>query len=335
MKNKMLVLLISCLIISFHCQAQNNSRPKKIKVDGDYIHKETETPFPKEIDEYSRVNVYAFDKKQTDVGVTYENISNKRKTTLSIYLYPAGFGSEDRLRNEYLKCMQSIANVAKHRIHAQQHSVTYSSPGYRIIGFKAWMGDLPDKSSLLIFECGHWFFETRITTSDLDSTQTEKLERRILDFFVPTKLVQKSPLNSKADIYFSKAAFRDSLMLGCVMGSALEKMKWAIANVDSLQRGSGFPGLYLDLHIAGLKGFVNFERDHPGMSRSQPTIDYLNELKSLIDNGFLEEFIMDQFGMIMLLPDNTVLDFSGYEEWKKSNPIKINLNQKYCDIGYK
>jgi hypothetical protein len=335
MRNKLLILIICGLIISISCQSQITARPKKIKVKGDYIHNETKISFPEVFDEFSRIDIYAFDKKQSNVGVSYENITKDGKTTLTIYVYPAGPGSENRLRGEYLRCLQSAATIAKNGIDIHQHSVSYSDSGYRINGFKAEFNYLGGKSLLTLFECGHWFFKIRITTSNMDQSKVDRTETHVLDLFVPSRLVQMSPLNSKADLHFAPAAFRDSLMLGCVMGSTLEKVKWALANVDSLQRESGFPDLYLDMHIASLNAFVNFEKNHPKMTRTQPTIDYLNELKSLIDSGYLDEFLMSQYQMVMIVPENMIFDFQGFEDWKKSNPTRIDLSHMYSVIEYK
>ncbi len=322
------------MIISYSCYSQFSPAPKKLKVKGDYLNIETGTLFPKSIGDYSMIGVYDFDRKQTNVGVTYEKILNQNKTTLSIYIYPAGFGSEDRLRNEYQTCLQSSTTLSVLLSHARQHPVSFINSDYKIIGLKAEIMDLPVKSSLSLYECGKWFFKIRITSDFLDSLQVVNLENKVLEIFVPTNLVQRAPLNPKADIYFAKGAFIDSLMLGSAMGSAFEKINWAMTNIDSLQRASGFPGLYLDLHLASINGFVNFEKDHPNMPETTQTTEYLSELNSIIKSGFLKEFIMDQYGRILIVSENTKFDFVGFEKWRKSNSIKLNLNQKYYIVGF-
>lgn len=146
--------------------------------------------------------------------------------------------------------------------------------------------------------------------------------------------LQISHLNPKADINFAKAAFVDSLMLGSAMGSAFKKLEWVMDNVDSLERASGFPGLYLEMHIASLKEFTEFEKKHPDFSKAKRTEQYLTELNSIIDNGFLEEFIMEQYDMIMIVPDNLEFDFEGFDKWKKENPINIDLNERFYVIWF-
>lgn len=308
---------------------QTPGPPKQLKVKGTFTHSPTTTEFPENIGTYQRQGVYSFDKKKENIGVTYKS----EQTTLSVYLYPAGDGSEGRLRNQYLQALQDIADVAKSGLHATQGYKYFSKDGYKINGFSAVTPDEP-KSQLTLFECGQWFFKIRITTSSLDTTQINVLEREVLNSFNPTRLVKISRLNSKADVYFAKAAFRDSLMLGSAMGSAFKKISWALDNVDSLERAAGFPDLYLGLQVESLKEFVQFEK-RKKWNRQQSTTDYLNELNRIIDAGFLEEFIMEQFDMIMIVPQVVTLDFEGFQKWKQTNPTTINLNQRFYVVSYK
>lgn len=324
------ILILIALTISLSIQAQMS--PKKIKAKADYKHTATGFNFPLAIDQYNRADIYAFDKKKQNVGITYK--TDDLKTTISIYLYPAGAGTEDRLRNEYLKSMQSVANVSDNGVHAEQFAVSYKNGDYKINGFKANIKDADKKSSLSVFECGTWFFKIRISSESLDTTGMIQTEQKILDLYKPTRLVKISHLNPKADINFTKAAFVDSLMLGSAMGSAFKKLEWVMDNFDSLERASGFPGLYLEMHIASLKEFTEFEKKHPDFSKTKRTEQYLTELNSIIDNGFLEEFIMEQFDMVMIIPDNLEFDFDGFDKWKIDNPISINLNERFYVIGF-
>ncbi len=323
MKNKTLILFL--LALSVLSQAQY--KPKRIKSKNDFIQKKTNTVFPLRIDNLLRKNIYAFNRKKTNIGVSYEDIESH--TLASIYIYPANAGTEDRLRIEYLKSLQSIASVSDDGVFATQYYVSYSDSAYKINGFKSEIENNEDYSSLVVYECGSWFFKIRITSEELDSLTCNQLESKLMDFFNPTKLVRISHLNPKTSIYVAEAALVDSVMLGSAMGSAFAKVKWVMDNVDSLERASGFSGLYLDLHIASLKAFVNFEREHPNFSKIESTADYLSELNLIIENDFLEEFILEQYGMIMIVPENLECDFEAYERWKLQNPIKIDLNKMF------
>lgn len=302
---------------------------KQLKVKGTYVHSPTMTEFPENIGTYQRQGVYSYDKKKENIGSTYKS----GQTTLSVYLYPAGDGSEGRLRNQYYQALQDMADVSKRGLHAQQGYKYFRKGGFKINGFSAITPDEP-KSQLTLFECGQWFFKVRITTSSLDTTEINGLEREILNSFDPTRLVKSSRLNSQADIYFAKAAFQDSLMLGSAMGSALKKLSWALDNVDSLERAAGFPDLYLGLHVESLKEFTQFEK-RKKWNRQKSTTDYLNELNQIIDSGFLEEFVMEQFDMIMIVPKEITLDFEGFQKWKEAHPTTIDLNQRFYVVSYK
>jgi len=328
-------IAILTILVFFSIISIGQIKSQKIKAKDSYIHNSTNIRFPLQIENFNRIEINAFDKKKTNIGVTYKNSDLKGETLFTVYLYPAGKANDNRLRNEYINSMQSVANFSKNGINAIQYSVFYKNSGYKINGFKAEINSFDSKSSLSIFECGKWFFKVRITSENLDSLQIINLENKVLEFFNPTKLVKDSPLNPKADISFARTAFSDSTLLGSAMGSAFKKLSWALENVDSLERASGFPGMYLELHIESLKEFVEFEKKHPKISKTKNTENYLNELNKIIESGFLAEFIMEQYGMIMIVPENRTFDYSGFEMWKKENPITIDLIQRFYEIWFR
>ena len=328
MAKKIGTLLIILSVLGQTSYAQTHGQPRQLKVKGTYVHSPTMTEFPENLGGYQRQSVYSFDKKKENISSTYKS----GQTTLSVYLYPAGDGSEGRLRNQYSQAMQDMANVLKSGLHAQQGYKYFKKDGYKINGFTAITPGEP-KSQLTLFECGKWFFKIRITTDQLDTAAINKIEGEFLDFFNPTRLVKDDPLNSKANVYFARAAFKDSLLIGSAMGSAFKKIEWSLENVDSLERASGFPDLYLDMHSESLKEFVKFEKRQK-FSNIQPfTRDYLDDLNEIIDSGFLEEFILDQFNMIMIFSGKK-LDFDSYYKWKEEHPTKINLNERFYVLSY-
>jgi hypothetical protein len=328
MKN---LLIISLFLILEHTSiAQLRSTPKKLKAKGEYIHIFTNTVFPEQIETYKRQDIYSFDKKDSNVGITYENQEINKKTTFSVYIYPAGEGSEGRLRNEYLTSLKSSFEGT----YTSQFAIKNVGKKYICNGFKAILKTESDKfSQLSLFECGVWFIKIHLTTNNLDSTFISNLEKSILDNFNPSKLTELKPLESKAAVYMGKAAFRDSVMLGSVMGSAFKKLDWAIKNVKEEEKASGFPDMYLDMHIEALKELISFNKKTN--TRQNPlTIEYLKEVKSIIDAGFLEEFIMKQYSMVMIIPDNIKFDFEEFEKWKMNKNLMIDLNERYYMLAY-
>ena len=331
---KLTLSILLLLIYNLVAVGQPRTNPKKIKTKGDYIHTPSKTAFPEKLSDYQLKSIYSFDKKDLNIGVTYDAESGNQKTTISIYIYPANDGSEGRLRNEYINSLQSIANHTRNGLNATQYPVRFTGEKYICNGYKA-ETKLQDKefSQLILYECGTWFLKLRITSNQLDTSAISKLEEQIIKMFDPSRLTSIKPLNLKADIYYAKAAFRDSTLLGSTMGSALKKIEWAAENIEEDERASGFPDLYLYMHIASLMEFVKFDKER-NFSRSESTQLYLDELNSIIDSGFIAEFIMEQFGMIMIVPENVIFDFDGFDEWKQSNKITIDLNKRFYLIAY-
>jgi hypothetical protein len=141
-------------------------------------------------------------------------------------------------------------------------------------------------------------------------------------------------LKIKANVYFAKAAFRDSIMLGSAMGSAFKKINWAMENVKENERASGFPDLYIDMHIESIKELLKFQEKYK-YKKTQPTIEYLEELNSIVESGFINEFLMEQYNMLLIVPDDRVLNFKAYEKWKENKKFVIDLNKKYYVVSYK
>ena len=321
-------LIVLFFVLGQICYGQTSRQPKELKVKGSYVHLPTKTKFPENIGVYQRQDIYSFDQKEENIGSTYKS----NQTTLSIYLYPAGDGSEGRLRNEYLQAVQEMQTVSKNDLYFVQKYKCFIKDGYKINGFSAIYTNEPN-SKLTLFECGQWFFKIRITTSSLDTAQISVLEKEVLETFQPTLLVKYFPLNSKASIYFAKAAFRDSLMLKSTMSSAFRKLSWAIENVDTLERAAGFPDLYLGLHTESLLELVKFSNGKD-WGRKKSTLTYLEEINQIIKAGFLAEFVMEQFSMILIVPNATKLDFAGFKNWKRTNQTKINLNERFYVVSY-
>ena len=174
----------------------------------------------------------------------------------------------------------------------------------------------------------------RFTSTELDSVQIVLLEQKIYDQFDPTKLTESNPLNEKVDLYLSKTAFRDSILLGSALGSAYAKINWASENVKDNESVSGFPDLYLNLHVESLKAFMEFQHRF-NYTKTDFTKQYLKELQLISDAGYLAEFVMDQFGMILIIPKDMPLKCDEYEKWKQQNKITIDLNKTFYVISHK
>jgi hypothetical protein len=316
-------------------QTDLRSTPKKIKAKGDYLHSYSMTTFPLQFETFKRQSINSFDRSDKNVGVVYDRKIGDKSSTITIYIYPAGDGYEGRLRSEYITSMQSIANVSDNGFHATQYAVKHKGEKYICNGFKA-ISKSSSKgiNQLTLYECGTWFFKIRLTTNELDSIQITEIENKILEKFDPSRLTALRPLNVKADVYFAKIAFRDSTLLGSAMGSAIKKIEWATENIKEDERASGFPSLYLDMQVEALKEFVKFHNEKKWTIEDEWTSNYLSELNAIIDASFLNEFIMEQFDMIVIVPDNLTVDFEAFQKFKESKKLTIDLNQKFYVASY-
>ena len=336
MKSVRTIAVFIFLIVpfTFVC-GQARMQPKKITAKENYTHSSTKMIFPKTLfGEYQRESIYSFDRKNQNIGVSYGKNQNGVRTMFSLYLYPAGGGYEGRLRQEYQKSMQSVVATTKKGLHATQHAIQHKGEKYICNGFEAiFTTENNDLSQLSIFESGTWFYKIRITSSQTDTTLLSDLKTKILQIYDPTVLTDLTLLDEKVSVYYSKAAFRDSILLGSAMGSALEKIDWIMENVDEKERATGIPDLYLNFHVEGLKAFMEFQHRFD-FGKSDFTKNYLKELQLISDADFLNEFVMEQFGMILIIPENTPAKYDEYLKWKSQNNITIDLSEKFYVLSF-
>ena len=316
---KRLLLLIALTLLLGQLQAQS---PKKIKAKGDYVHSSTNAVFPLQLGDYHREKLYSFDKKKENVGGVYE--SANKQTVLSVYIYPAGNGYDSRIHDEYMDLMQELANIHD-GIHATSNAVSYQTDGFKVNGLKSVFSPTGKNESLTLYECGKWWFKMRITSSDLDTCQMSQLEQAVMDYFVPSNFVKNDPLNDKYDIHVAPAAFCDSLTLCCSLGSIYGELEWIIDNMDSLETLSGFPSLYLEAHMAAVEGFVKAEKDHPELKGGDEIHHQLEQFNKIIENGFLEEYLFDQYFGWLIIPEDMDIDSDAFFEWQLQNPIDVML----------
>lgn len=332
------VSLFLCLILFFSCNytfAQRPGKPKKLKVTGDYSHIVTKTVFPETLEGLKRVEVTAFDKPRHDIGVSYENEERGGKTRLSIFIYPVETATDNSFREQYNLCLQSLAYVASRELKLTQQYACIKKDGYTINGYTAcFNGDRNTRQALELYQCGQWFMELRITSNLLDTGAIAKLNRSVVNQLDPVAIVKAFPLSQKATINIAPAAFSDSLLLGCTIGRTLAKLIWAKDNVDSMEKLSGFPELYLGLYEAEVNGFLHFADTNTTMKVYPEMENILSQLRALRAAGYLDEFIMDSYGLVMIVPSDRKFDSAGYYKWKKEHPIDFKLTSRYYIVEY-
>lgn len=328
MKITTLRILPLFLLISISSFSQLRTSPKKLKYKDVFFHSETKTEFPKNIDEFNLIDAYSFDKKDENIGVTYE----KQNTKINIYLYPDKIGNEGRLRNEFLTVYNVIFN---NDIDVKNLKLlNYKGADYTCNGVRGISKNSNNENSLLtIFECGTWMFKIRITSSELDNKNLIDLETKIINKIDPSRLTGLKLFKLKGSITFTNAAIKDSTMLVSTMAYTFKKFEWLIKNLDEREKYSGFQDLYIDMHKEALKQFVLYEYKHKYSSKEE-TKEYLKNLNKIIDSPFLNEFLMEQYKMILIIPDSVILNFEEYHKWKAEHNFNFELKFNLSEARY-
>lgn len=326
--------IIFFLLLSLNVIGQTPINQKLIKEKGAYIFKPTKTIFPEEVEKYLRVNIYSDNKEYKNVSVEYQNSDSEHSTKINVCIYQAKDGTEGRLRNQYLESLSSIGAFANIDMFTNQFPVKREGKKYVCNGFKAkTTSDKNVKNQLTIFECGTWFLKFRITSDEYNYSQLDSIENKFLEIFDPTNLTEAKLLKLKSDLLIAPAIGKDKAMLGAVMKSAFKKLEWANNNVAENERVSGFPDIYLNMHIEALKEFGKFDRENENTS-NEINKKYISEINEILKSGFLPEFILQQYKMVMRVPENLKLDFAGYKEWEEENKTSVDLKKLYYLITY-
>jgi hypothetical protein len=326
-------VLTFLMLSTLWVHGQERKSPHLIKSKGDYTQRSTEMTFPEQIEDYQRKTIYSFTKQDDAIEVTYEI---PEITTVAIKIYPAGDGVEGRLRNEYLTALQTISNEVNKTIGFEQGPVRRIGNKYICNGFSA-VSHLKNKdeiTDLILYECGAWFLRIIITSKDLDSSHIEALEEKILNKFDPTKLTELKPLNLKSDFIVAPGLGKDRDRAKYILKSGFKKLEWVNANVPENERVSGFPDLYLNMHIEAFKEFVECKVE--GYQPDNDIAKLIEDVNLVIKAGYLPEFIMKQYSMVLIVPDNMKFDFEGYEKFvKEQNIPSIDMNKHYYLIVYR
>lgn len=313
-------VIVSFLIIG--CSSTKVYQPKKIFVKGDFLHK-TKVIFPESFDNFKRAEIYSFNPDSSDIGVNYKAVNSKNNIVATIYIYPAGGAEESRLRKEYIYCLQAIANNSRNGIDALQRTIRVSKDGYKVLGLKAIINEPRITTSLVLFECAKYFVKYRITANNIDTNELAKITDQLVEKFSPIDVVKYEPLKFVVNLCVCPAAVKDSFGFVPITVAPITKIKWIKENVDSLERVSGFPGLYFECHKEALVQTIA-AWDSVKQNESQFK-DELNELLKIKDSGFLNEFIYDQYNGMLLLPSGLKLRMEEYYKWKRKNKPTYSL----------
>lgn len=294
-----------------------------------YTHPSTGFEFPYMLGNLKRTSVFVEDSLRGTTGAKYAAGSAK----VSIIAQFNGAPYEDRLLHECRKTQKSI--LLSHNMQGigfKIDHIQYKSGQYNIHGMTSEYELRRNKFFFSIYECGRWLLKIEVSNGG-NGFGLGEIEAQIRGSLKPERLISSKPSKGIYEIYIQKTAYRDSVMLGCIMGEAYSKIKWLNDNVDSVEVQACIPSMYLGYQIAGIEGALKFEEEHPNYSSTPATISFLNYLKSLKKESFLEEFFTDTTMGGVIIPDSEVLDMDGYHNWLKSHPINRDLFFTHVVIG--
>ena len=299
-----------------------------------YFHTESRTVFPFRMGEFERQQIIEFPGNPGKILVIYT--APKGKLSFTISLTPTNEGTEGRLRNEYLKEIKKLSGEEKSDTLPTPDPIKYVGRNYICNGVQGCFTNqiAGSVSQLTVFECGVWLLGFKLKTNNMDSTQRARLDESLTRRFNPAALTALSPLNLKSNVGFIGDSMKDAETSSAMVNSAFKKMDWATRNVSSKERYSGFPDIYLAMHLESAKEYLRIQGKKMITGNQKPD-RFFEDLNAISNAGFLPEFIMEEYDRVMIVPDDLKLNFDAYREWKKGRQISASLKEKKYIITYR
>jgi len=303
---------------------------KKIKSNVDFGHAVSGMIAPLKLEDFSRTALFTNSKNDSVFSAEYENKNND--ILFKFKIIPALL-NEERLLNHYYKDLNERKYTPKESEKVNKR-VVLKEGKFKLHGINTYFNHLDRLINVRVYDAGFWVFISEVSQKGSDTLALDKIQEKFLDNLQPVKIVEKNPLTRYSDIHYAKAAFRDTLMLRSTMSSAMNKLKWIYENIDKYERASGIPGTFLDYQLAGINGFINYTTDtnpkpSKGGTETNKLISFFTKLQN---DGFADEFLMEQYYYLLTPPENHQFDYQGYQKWKLENTIDYNVYHKYYII---
>lgn len=298
-----------------------------------YLHPNTNTLFPYNLGEFERKQIVSYPKEKGKIAAIYS--SPKDKSSLVISLTPTWEANEGRLRNEYLKKIKELSKEEDKKYLPKPGPVKFKGRNYICNGVQGTYDDEKGYAQLTVYECGVWLLSIKLKAYDSDSVQFSKLNENITVYFNPSRLTALSPLNLKSNVTFEREALKDTVITSALVSSAFKKMNWANENISEMERHSGFPDIYLAMHIASLREYIQIQGRKKNINIDPKAEQFYEDVKAINNAGFLPEFIMEQYDNVMIVPYYVNLDFGAFNQWKQGREISVNLREKQYTITYR
>ncbi|HNX87871.1 MAG TPA: hypothetical protein PKH58_02210 [Paludibacteraceae bacterium] len=312
----------------------DNSIKPNLNINSDFLHPQSRLIFPSRLNDFQRNRIIFTQNNPSKIDVIYYSADSGNEIAISLYRYETG--TEGRLRNEYLNAIRKLTKEENVDSIPRAIPVKYKGLKYICNGVKG-RYDFSETAhtELCVYECGTWMMNIKIRSKNLNSNELIELEKILTNTFDPSWLTSQNPLLLKSNVDFERSALADTVMTAAMVASAFKKLDWATYNVRANERASGFPDLYLNMHIASIREFIQIQQKKPRLYVSPSAEKYFKELSEINNAGFLPEFIMEQYQNIMFVPDGQVLNHEGYKKWKENKNLTIDLNRKMYTICYR
>lgn len=323
-----------CLLAIVNTSAQHLQNPKLIRERGDFTHVKTQSLFPAILNEFERTELFAFDKQQDDISGTYVSGTGKNSIDVNVYVYPAGDAFDTRFRNQFKAAVEAIMLREGIYMSPVPTHIRYQKDGYTVNGFRSDFSANKKNTMVELYECGDWFLKIRVTAKNKSPEELHHISTQFRNYFNPTNLVKHSTLALQSTVHVAPAIMKDSGMAYCTLGSMLTTLEWYIKNVDSVERLAGVPNQYLLAQLTSLKAFVTHADSAQGNVKLPTNIAYIQDIKKLMNAGFLDEFLMEINDMMLIYPKDWKFDYRAYDIWREQNTISIKPNVTYYVIRY-
>lgn len=299
-----------------------------------YIHSETNTVFPHLIEDFERFQLISSVTTPGKVDVIYK--SPKNKSTFTISLSPGGEAVEGRLRNMYLTGIKQLSKEQGKNYLPKPTFLKFRGTRYICNGVQGvYINDKKSFSQFNVFECGSWILGTKIIIEGVSESDFNRLKEGLIYYFNPSRLTALNPMNLKPNVDFIGDALKDTVITGALFNSAFKKINWADENVSEKERYSGFPDIYLNMHVEALKEYLKIIGKKPNRSKVHENACFYIDLNSIDKAGFLAEFIMETYENVMIVPPSIDLDMNGFYNWKRGRELHVDLLKKRYKINYR
>lgn len=317
-------LFLSCLPTILFGQSKAEIEQNFYKVSGIVL--------PENIREYKKVYLGNINELTSSFIVTYVH-TRYNSSKLIVSIYPADIAIENRALDEHISNINStyvrLSELLNQPIIASKDSIN-------IIGVLSTFLDNETNNNVALatFEAGRYFIKYEVKSKTKSTKEIISLTKALIDTISPINILKNNPLILGITMHVAPGIVQDTNCLDPILQATLTKIDWVNKNVDSLERCSGFPSLYLLEQKLTIEAMLTEWESTP---RHKSKLDgYFSELIKIRNSGFLDEYIYQEYEQFLLVPDNQELKIKDYARWKKSHKISVRLRGpiSFYILGY-